>query len=213
MESPADANVPDPSAPVAPEPGSSVLLLAPSLRSDADDRCVGAALAGGGDPVRALTITLDDTVDEVVDGWDRHGSCVPEELAVVTVGDGTRSAAAVSSAGDVRRLRNDVVTTSVSDGGDLTGLGIAVSSCLEAWADDDCEVVVCFDSLTPLLQLVDTRRAFQFLHILTNRIREAGARAHFHLDPDVNDSRTMATIRSLFSVVYELGPDGTWHET
>lgn len=212
MESPVDANAPDWSAPVAPESGSSVLLLAPSIRSEADHRCVEAALPAGEGPVRALTITLDDSVDEVVDRWRRHGACDPEEMAVVTVGDGTRSAAAVSGAGDVRRLRKDVVTTSVSDGGDLTGLGIAASSCLKSWAGEDGEVLVCFDSLTPLLQLVDTRQAFQFLHILANRVRESGARAHFHMDPAVHDAQTMATIRSLFSVVYELGPDGTWHE-
>lgn len=212
MESPVDATRRDWSAPAAPEPGKSVLLLAPSMRNGAAHRCVESALPAGGGLVRALAISLDESVDQVVDRWRRHGDGGPDEMAVVTVGDGTRSAAAVSGAGDVRRLRDDVVTTSVSDGGDLTGLGIAASACLKTWAGGEGEVVVCFDSLTPLLQLVDTRRAFQFLHILTNRIRETGARAHFHLDPDAHDARTMATIRSLFSVIYELGPDGTWHQ-
>lgn len=213
MESPADdSNARESSVPVALDPGYSALLLTPSRRRDADARYIEAVVPTDPCSVRALTVSVTDSVDTVLDRWRAHADHLPVETAVVTVGDGARSAAVGSGVGEMERFTTDVVTTSVSDAGDLTGLGIAVSSCLDAWADVDEDVVVCVDSLSPLLQLVETQRLFLFLHILTTRLRAADARGYFHLDPDAHDARTLTTITSLFSVTYELGGDGSWHQ-
>lgn len=212
MESPADdSNARESSVPVALEPGCSALLLAPSNRQDADARCVAAAVSTRRRSVRALTISVNDCVTTVLDQWRAHADHLPVETAVVTVGDRTRTTAVSSGAGELQRHQSDVVTTSVSDAGDLTGLGIAVSSCLDAWADVDEDVIVCVDSLSPLLQLVETQRLFRFLSLVKRRLSAVDARGYFQLDPDAHDGRTLATIKSLFAVTYELSGDGSWH--
>lgn len=53
-------------------------------------------------------------------------------------------------------------------------------------------------------------RAFRFLHLLTRRLSLAGAIAHFHLDPETCDEKTIETLRPLFDAVLEVDEDGTW---
>lgn len=191
-------------------PGENRLLFSQAMREG--HHCLDVSGSGYPDDVACLVVSLNDTVDGVVDGWRHHGRSASGELAVVSVGETTRSAAAAagSSAGMVE-LSDDVRTTTVSDASDLTGLGIRISECLKAWNGRD-EVVVCFDSLTSLLQFADVKRVFQFLHVLTSRFREAGARAHFHIAPAAHDDQTIATLRSLFDAAYECDDDGEWHE-
>lgn len=60
---------------------------------------------------------------------------------------------------------------------------------------------MCFDSVTSLLQFVNTGVAFRFLHTVTRRIASSGAMAYYHVRPDVLDEQTVATIRILFDHV------------
>lgn len=198
--------------PVAPTPrGDSALLFTPSMREGG--QCVGFVSDRSASDVACLTVTLNDTVDGVVDDWERHAGGRPAELAVVSVGETTRSAAAASGGDGIVDLTDGIKTAAVSDASDLTGLGIRISQCLSAWEDDvDQRIVVCFDSLTSLLQFADIKRVFRFLHVLTSRIRKAGARAHFHVDPVAHDEQTLATLRSLFDATYEQDDDGEWVE-
>ena len=78
---------------------------------------------------------------------------------------------------------------------DLTGLGVAISEVLSEWDDP---VLVCFDSLTSMLQYVDSDTAYEFLHAVTGQVHAARARAHFHVDPAAHDETTLAGITSLF---------------
>lgn len=212
MKSPVDdANANDWSAPVPLECGDNALLLTPSRLRTVDEECVEATLPTNRQSIRALTVSVNDSVDTVLEWWQRTGDILYAETAVVTVGDSTRSGTAVSASGEITNLAPNIKTASVTDAADLTGLGIAITSCLDAWADSEEPIVLYFDSLTPLLHLTDTQRIFRFLHILTNTLREAGARAYFHLDPNAHDDRTLATIGNLFSVTAELSPDSRWN--
>ena len=100
---------------------------------------------------------------------------------------------------------DDVTVKSVSTPDDLTGLGITLSQTLSAHED----AVVCFDSLTTLLQHVDTETAYEFLNVLTGQLHAADASAHFHLDPAAHDSRTVDALTSLFDAIVE-GEAGSW---
>jgi hypothetical protein len=62
---------------------------------------------------------------------------------------------------------------------------------------------VCFGSLTKLLQYVDLKTAFRFLHVMTRQVKQVGAVAHFHIAPDAHDEQTLATIQSLFDRIVD----------
>lgn len=201
--------------PVRPESPSNVLLLSESLDGHEDEAC--SDLLSTADPERTdlLAVSLMGSPDSRLDAYRRAapGGRLPAKVAIVTSGDVTRSAAAASTGTNTVLGPGgaQIATTSVSEPGDLTGIGMKVSKCLDSWADDGNQTVVCFHSLTVLLQYVDLQKAFQFLHVLTKRVESAGGVAHFHLDPAACDDRTAATIRSLFDTVlaYE---DGRWQE-
>lgn len=197
------------SSPPTPGEGESVLVLAPAMDHRVDECCVD--LSCRGDPVDTdlLSVSLDGTVDDLFDRWNHQVGTTPGRTAVVTVGESTRGAAATASPG-ATSIGSDVSVASVSDPGDLTGLGIKISQALSSWEDADNDLALCFDSLTTLLQFADVQRVFQFVHVLTQRVESAGARAHFHMDANAHDSQEVATIRSLFDQTYELAADGTW---
>ena len=90
----------------------------------------------------------------------------------------------------------DCVRT-VSDPADLTGLGIAVSQCLDA-LPEDTSPGICLDSLTTLLQYVDPSRAFRFLQVLVTRVRAADGTVHCHVNPDAHDDQVCGSFDSLF---------------
>lgn len=179
---------------------ANVLLLAPSMSDANDGGCLD--LFGPDDPegVRVLGVSYTRTPDDWVEAWRERVDGIPSELVVVDVGGGRRSAAATSSPSSIAAGEaTEVPVRPVESPEDLTGLGIALGKQLEAWSDGG-PIVVCFDSLTVLLQYVDLQRAFRFLHVLTGRMGAAGARAHYHLDPTAVDDRTVATLTSLFDV-------------
>ncbi|WP_255195488.1 DUF7504 family protein [Halorarius litoreus] len=201
----------DAGTPPLPDEGGSVLVLAPAMDSRVDECCVRLACPDDPVDVDLLAVALDGGVDDVLDRWTRYAGATPGRTAVVTAGESVRGAAAASSEG-VSMLGSDVSLASVSDPGDLTGLGIKISQCLSSWEDDDNDLMLCFDSLTTLLQFTELRQVFQFVHVLTQRIESAGARAHFHMNQHAHDEQTVATVRSLFDHVYELDADGAWRQ-
>lgn len=198
-------------SPVAP--GDSVLLLSSPLERTDADYCLSAENAAPPDESNVLSVTLNESAEAIADRWTRCLGRLPDQLAVVTVGDTNRSAAATDGgSGQAGPSGYDMSTTVVSSPGDLTGLGIKISQCLSAWGDHDNETTVRFDSLTTLLQFADLKRSFRFIHVLTGRISSAGAVGYFHLDPSAHDEQTLATLRGLFDVVLERQDDGEWAE-
>ncbi|MFC6974970.1 hypothetical protein ACFQL1_10225 [Halomicroarcula sp. GCM10025709] len=114
----------------------------------------------------------------------RSSSIETASLSVIAVGEAPTGADSLSS----------VSIDSVSTPSDLTGLGITLSQRLS-----DCEdVVVCFDSLTAVLQYVELEPLYEFLHAVVGHLHAADARAHFHLDPSAHDSQTVDAVTSLF---------------
>lgn len=124
---------------------------------------------------------------------DRDGD--GPSLLVIAVGD---------TAPDTSEPSGVSVQT-VSAAQDLTGLGVTLSQTISAHED----VVLCFDSLTVLLQYVDRETAYEFLNAVTGHLYAADARAHFHLDPTAHDRRTVDALASLFDAFVERD-DGEW---
>jgi hypothetical protein len=165
-----------------------------------------------GDDVNLCVVSLSGTPDRILDTWRRHGG-LPQKVGIVTADETRSTAAADVPSATVGPDGTTVSTTTVSEPGDLTGIGIKVSQCLSAWRDDDATTVLCFDSLTTLLQYADLQRAFRFLHMLTQQIENAGALGYFHIDPTAHDDQTVSTVANLFSEQFEYDAEtGGWDE-
>ena len=185
---------------IAVEAPANVLCRAPSFSPGATEVCPGP---DSGDDRNLLLVSLSGNPDRRLEARKRRGD-LPRKVAVLSVEQTRGAAAADGSVGATSGPGGSTISAAtVSEPGDLTGIGIKVNQCLSAWADDDVGTDVCFDSVTTLLQYVDTRRAFRFLHVLSRRVRSVGALAHYHVDPGAHDEQTLATIEGVFSDVYE----------
>ncbi len=185
-----------------------MLLLAPSFSEQEGDRCVDLL-----DPERtadgnALWISYTKSPDKQVRRFRSRSESTPRNVGVISVDDAARSAAAASGSGGSPDGGLETRADTITSPNDLTGLGIRITEYLRGWEDDDGDTVVCFDSLTALLQYVELETAYEFLHVLTGRFAAVGAFAHFHMDPTAHDDQTVETITSLFDAVVELDEDG-----
>jgi hypothetical protein len=84
---------------------------------------------------------------------------------------------------------------------DLAALGSTISKRLFDGTPETTRCVVCFQSLTELLEYNALEDVFQFLHLLTHQVRSTDAVAHFYLDPTVHDDEMIRTIKALFDTV------------
>ncbi|WP_336024203.1 DUF7504 family protein [Halobellus salinisoli] len=87
----------------------------------------------------------------------------------------------------------------VANPSNLTGIGVKSTPYLTDWTD----ATVTVDSLTTLLQYADKQRVYRFLHVLTTRLRAAGATGLFYFDPTVQDEQTVELLKTLFDAVIE----------
>jgi hypothetical protein len=165
------------------------------------DGLAGSFLPSGADPERThvLAVSYTRSPDEWLESWRSSVGPLPGRCTVVSMGETTRS---VAASGDASVGPMADVTVIGENPEDLTGLGITLGEQLGR------QTMLSFDSLTALLQYVDADLAFRFLHSLTGQVAGAGADAHFLLDPDAHDRRTVATLTELFDATVDRTADG-----
>lgn len=127
----------------------------------------------------------------------------PERVAVVSVGEYSRSAASARAGADAGR---DVVATAtgavetVPDVGDVAAVGTLVNDYLSAW-NDDGDTTVFVDDLSVLLEAVDAETAFRFVHVLLSRASATDARVVAGFDTDDQPPHVARTLEVLFDDV------------
>ncbi|WP_336000531.1 DUF7504 family protein [Halorientalis halophila] len=183
---------------------SNILVLARSFPDGAAGVCIDLLGGDSRDPASVLAVTYTQSPGQWAADWERATGTTPADGTVISVGDWGED--------DATPSRWTIET--VDHAGDLTTLGITLSEFLEAEPSEGAgHKRLCFDSLTALLQFIDLKQAFQFLHVITGRVSSAGAVAHYHLDPEAHDEQTVATIRGLFDAVVEVDDRGDWAVT
>ena len=171
------------------------MLVKASTGADAPPSSDG--FAQGSRP-HVIELSLAMTAADCRERWASDGATFPVSLAVLEIGP------SAGAGPDV----DDVPVKRVASPEDLTGIGIALTTALESWGSAD-ELLVRFDSVSVLLQYVDTATAFQFLHTVAGRLRSVGARSWFYLDPSLHDEQTMATMAAAFDGRLRR-VEGTW---
>jgi hypothetical protein len=190
---------------------NSTLLLSSSFAAETEESCTNLLHQEAANDSNVLWVSYTKSPDQQLRRWQSHASDRPANMGMVSVEDSTRSVAGDGGGNGASELMgpNRPVET-VSSPNDLTGLGISITEYLTDWAENDNKTVVCFDSLTALLQYVELETAYEFLHIITGRMAAVDAFAHFHMDPDAHDEQTLESIATLMDAVVEID-DGERH--
>lgn len=101
----------------------------------------------------------------------------------------------------VASAETTVRTELVDSPGNLTDLGVTLMEALEAHAANDQRTVLCFQSLTVLLQYAPLDEVCQFLHTLVGHVDRFGATGHFYLHEHAHETATIDTLRPVFDRV------------
>lgn len=170
------------------------------------DRC--AELISGHDlaSLHLIGVTFTDSPDRWVADLRGRLPRLPASIDLVCVGERARAATAAETV-PAPGAGEALAVHAVESPGNLTDLGVTLTRCLDDAADGPTHTTVCFDSVSVLLQHVDVRPAFRFLHTLLPKVAHVEATAHYHLTPALHDAQTANTIKTLFSTVVEADGD------
>lgn len=183
-----------------------ILLLMPPSQSTDRQLCAKLLLPAEATPEHLLMVSFDESPDERLNALQESRSRLPDEVAILNVGDSTRSRSQVTS---LEMTGGDgIVVKTIPDATDVQRIGLAINKILSEW-DSSKETAICFYSLTDLLQMVKPESAFRFLNVLLGRVRSGNIRAHYHMDPSVHDSQTIDTYRPLFDETVRCDTEGS----
>lgn len=182
------------------EGAANVLLLAPGGTPADADACLHLLTDTDTEPRNVLSLGYSTPPDRTARAVRADGPM--GDTTFVCIGERTRSAA--SSPPQTDQIPGRATVQVVPDPANLAQIGLVVNDRLDEWDDSDALTVICYHSLSDLLEHVDLQAAFRFLHVLTGRIAAADAQAHFHLDPTVHDEETVRTLSLLFDDVIEV---------
>jgi len=164
-----------------------------------------AALLSGGDPqpINLLLVTINHTPPERLKALEKYLSAPVEEVTVVNAETYRRSRVDSDHEGPVK-------VRTISDPTDLRRLGLQISSVLSGWDESDARTVLCFHSISDLIELVENNQIiFRFLHVLQGRVGAADAFAHYHIDSSRHEKEVMGTFDSLYGQMLEFDEGGS----
>lgn len=171
------------------------ILVRPDDRIAQETVCT--ALFEAVESPRAVVVSYEQSIEDWLSG---HQTTDLESAAFVSVGETVRSTAATTPAESPMPAGpgGDPILEGVADATDLTTLGLTIQSHLQEFHEAGTgEVMVCFESVSALVEEVSLQRAFRFLHILTSIITAYGVRAHFHYGPSLS-AQDLEILRVLF---------------
>jgi len=183
-------------SPDTPAPGTNVIVMAPSLSEEKRTACLDLQGVDSAAHHNVLHITYSGAPAELVEQWRDHHGELPARMGIVVVGDQPGQ----QPGGD--SIPDNVFVTSANPN-DITGLGMRLNNYLNDH-DEDSQLVVCFDSMTEMLQFAELQPVFKFLHMFAGQLRDADAVAHFHLDPGAHDDKTINRLKPLFDDAIDL---------
>lgn len=185
--------------------GSNTLVLSPTGDAVADAACARLLSAGASGRRNALFVTVTESASDRVEIC-RRADWEGGEIAVVELG----SSRSGSSASEMTTgVEGDSITVKrISNPADISKLGIVITRLLTQWEDKSRPTVLCFHTLTALLQYVGSKQLFRFLDILQRRLRSMDATGHYHMHPEEHDALVLETFRPAFDSVVRLSKHG-----
>lgn len=185
---------------------SGILLLVPGLSDDEATACLDLLTVTDPSQENVLSFTCTQSPTDQIDSWtSEFGKQLFNQTMIVSIGEQAQSPI---PSGSLINQNETISIETVSNAGDLTKIGIILTSQLERWSDNDKQTVVCFHSLTTILQYADLDQTFQFLNQMLTQLRDGDVIAHFHLDPTAHDDQTVNTLSQLFDTIVEIDQTG-----
>lgn len=183
--------------------GTNLLVLAPSM-SLAEDLAYALSKPLPGE--YAIVLSTNDRAAKVIDSFKMMGA---DKRYVGTIDAITKSS--TPNIGDTNRMMFVASPT------DLTGIGIKFSKMVELIFDGDfCDgeaglfpppIRFCVNSVSTLLMYRKIEVLYQFLHVLTSKLRKIDGVGFYLLNNESFDEKTISLIKQLMDGVIEVKTD------
>ena len=140
-------------------------------------------------------VAFDGSPARWLDGWRTAVGDPPRVTFVVTDAASWSAGHLQDRLETVAAAETDVRLELVDSPGNLTDLGVTLTTLLDAHDEYDPRTILCLQSLTVLLQYAPLEDVYQFLHTLVGHLHRVDATGHFHLHEKAHDERTVASLR------------------
>lgn len=107
-------------------------------------------------------------------------------------------------------LPRSAEVVNINDPGNLTQMGIDLTTTLTEWDQHHEQTMLCVHSITTLTQYAPFSRVFKFLHELKDEVDQSRAVSHCHMDPLAHDDQQISTIKQVFDTVVEVDRENNW---
>ncbi|MFW6017615.1 MAG: DUF7504 family protein [Halapricum sp.] len=172
---------------------SNVLCACPAVGSSRATHCQ-RLLTRAGQPESIVGVTIATSPAERLAAWRDAIDPATTEISFVNVTHGGRSATmSTNGSGGGEEVPTDIVEIGEMD---LRRLGTEITAQLREASG--APTALCFDSLTDVLQFESKERIHRFLNVVTARVTEAGAYAHYHIDSNGHANPTFETLAPVF---------------
>ena len=187
----------------AVRPGSSILIAGPAMTGK-EDLALEMLADGSRQGQGALVFTTGDRAENVISDYrERVPDLDESKLAVVDCrGESSRSSERTPGGSFVYHL---------SSPGEITGMGIGITNCLESLANSGAESGrFAFTSLSTVLTYTDQKTVFKLCYVLSSKFDTADYLGLFTIDSGAHDDQTLQVIKQAFDGMIEIreGEDG-----
>ncbi|POG55451.1 DUF7504 family protein [Haloferax marisrubri] len=181
---------------------SNILIVGPAETATEYSLCT-KLMTGDSGSANQLLVSVETTPEEQLNILNNYRVGSVENQTLISV-------QSYDASGSVDAADLPITIKNVTKATDLRRIGLLITKSLNEWGESPVQSTLCVHSLSNLIAAVDNdQRVFRFLHILTNRIDSAGARAHYHVDPARHDDQTLRTFKSLFDTTIQFDADGS----
>lgn len=155
----------------------------------------------------AVVVALERSIQDHLGEWEyRPSTALPDQLAVVGVGDPTRSAAATTP--EPLPTGPDAEVFGPITAVELPTLASGLAETVADMEAPSASTAVCIDSLNGLLAERGPEDTFKIIDILNRQLADLGVTVHYHLSTVGLDHQTIGTLRPLFDVVITVNEQG-----
>jgi len=184
-------------------PGTNILVLAPAF---SDGEWVASFLAMPRPKEYMIVVATEMQSEDLLDYYSQNGF----DTAYIGVID-TIARSSISNISDTQKIKY------VGNPSDLTGIDIKFSQLTEDIMRGDFQedpeqlfptpIRYCILSLTSMLMFRKIDVMYQFLHVVTSKLRKMGSIGVFLLNSESFDQKTVSIVKQLMNIVVEIKTD------
>ncbi|WP_136717739.1 RAD55 family ATPase [Halorientalis salina] len=181
-------------------PGTSVLIAGPAMTGK-ENLAMEILADGSRQGEGALVVTTGSDADTVVEDYqERVSGSNNIQFGVVDC-----RAEGSSGRGGNSDTPPGLYIHHVSSPGDLTGIGIGITKCLESLHGSGAtEGRLALISLSTMLTYTDRETVFKFCHVLSSRLDAAGYIGVFTIDTGAHEEQTLQVLKQAFDGLIEV---------